>query len=561
MIEIAGRRVALYARHSTVAQDRSVPAQLARCRDVAKQNAAIVVAEYADKAKTGAVLETRPEAKSLLEHAEQGAFEAVLIEDLSRVSRDQADVATIYKVLTFHGVALISVTEGPVSELHIGLKGTMNALALKDLSDKTRRGQFAAVRNGAVPGGRIYGYDVVRRMRPDGSVTTGQRRIDEAEADVVLRIFTEAASGKPIRKIAADLNRDGIPSVHGKHWAANTLVGTRSREAGLLRRPIYKGCIIFGRTRTARHPLTGKRVVRPRPKPEWLIVEAPELAIVAEELFDRAQNAIDRPPPIAKSRPGRKRAEPLRYLTSGRTWCASCGGRVTTAHSGYLICRTWKEHQGCDQRLLFRRDRIIKAILHYFATPDCEAQLRDEVVRQIEHMERHASNAPRTIEAVDGLLCTAVERIAALGRETDETIGFAHLRERIRDSESGIADLRHRLAQVHKAYAAHPKALSAETIARAAAGRLAKASARLRTSSSHDAAEGGLLARALASVHVVYTDPARRVLTVRPDLDGKEVYEIGMSELAVDARRAVTPQIRRTARHRSTRHTEFPNSP
>ena len=536
MNEMAGRRVALYARHSTVAQDRSVPAQLVRCREAARQHGAMVVAEYADKAKTGAVLETRDEAKSLLEHAEQGAFEVVLIEDLSRVSRDQADVATIYKVLTFHGVALISVTEGPVSELHVGLKGTMNALALKDLSDKTRRGQFAAVRNGAVPGGRMYGYDVVRRIRHDGSVTTGKRRINQAEADVVLRIFTEAAVGKPVRKITADLNRDGIPSVQGKHWAANTLVGTRSREAGLLRRPIYKGCIVFGRTRTARHPLTGKRVVRPQPKSKWMIVEAPELAIVQEELFDRAQVAIDQPSPVEEKPSRKNRPEPLRYLTSGRTWCAGCGGRVTTAHSGYLICRTWKEHQGCDQRYLFRRDRIIPAILQYFATPDCEEQIRDEIARQIEHMQRHASNALGALDSVDDLLSTAMERISSLDRESEETAGFTRARERIGGCKTGIEDIHHRLAQARKVYSAHPKGLTAETLAAVAATRLAKASKRLCTR-RHDAAEEKLLERALASVHVAYTDPSRLVLTVTPSLDGKAVYDIGMNEIGGPDRR------------------------
>ena len=532
VIEIAGRSVALYARHSTVAQDRSVPAQLARCREVARQHDATVVAEYADKAKTGAVLETRAEVMALLEHAEQGAFEVVLIEDLSRVSRDQADVATIHKILVFYGIALVSVTEGLVSEIHVGLKGTMNALALKDLSDKTRRGQFAAVSNGAVPGGRVYGYDVVRTIRPDGSVTTGQRRIDKAEADVVLRIFSEAAAGKPIRKIAADLNRDGITSVHGKRWAANSLVGTRSREAGLLRRPIYKGSIVFGRTRTARHPLTGKRVIRPQPKSEWMIVEAPELAIVQEELFDRVQDAIAWPSPAEKRRreepPRRKHTESPRYLTSGRTWCGSCGGRVTTAHSSYLVCRTWKEHRGCDQRYLFRRDRIIPAILQHFATPHCKEQIRTEVARHIERMERHASAALGTIEAVDAHLCAAAERIASLGREAEETPGFMLARNRIGDCASGIEDLNHRLTQARRVYSEHPRDISAEAVAAAAAARLAKASKRFGTH-RHAAAEGNLLERALASVHVAYGDPSRRVLTVRPSLDGKAVYEIGMT--------------------------------
>jgi len=36
-------------------------------------------------------------------------------------------------------VKIVTVSEGEVGDLHIGLKGAMNALYLKDLADKTRR--------------------------------------------------------------------------------------------------------------------------------------------------------------------------------------------------------------------------------------------------------------------------------------------------------------------------------------------------------------------------------------------------------------------------------------
>jgi site-specific DNA recombinase len=37
-------------------------------------------------------------------------------------------------------VKIVTLSEGEVTHLHVGLKGTMNALFLKDLADKTRRG-------------------------------------------------------------------------------------------------------------------------------------------------------------------------------------------------------------------------------------------------------------------------------------------------------------------------------------------------------------------------------------------------------------------------------------
>jgi site-specific DNA recombinase len=63
----------------------------------------------------------------------------VVAEGLDRVSRDLADVATLYKHLSFLGVRLWTVAEGQIGELHVGFKGTMNALYLKDLAHKTHR--------------------------------------------------------------------------------------------------------------------------------------------------------------------------------------------------------------------------------------------------------------------------------------------------------------------------------------------------------------------------------------------------------------------------------------
>ena len=63
----------------------------------------------------------------------------MVAEALDRLSRDQEDIAGLYKRLRFAGVQMVTLAEGEISELHVGLKGTMNALFLKDLADKTRR--------------------------------------------------------------------------------------------------------------------------------------------------------------------------------------------------------------------------------------------------------------------------------------------------------------------------------------------------------------------------------------------------------------------------------------
>jgi Resolvase, N terminal domain len=134
-------RVALYARYSSDNQrDASIEDQLRICREKAERETWTVVSTYKDAGISGASMILRPGIQTLLQDAQRQQFDIVLAEALDRISRDQADVATLFKHLRFAGVPIITLAEGEISELHVGLKGTMNALFLKDLAAKTHRG-------------------------------------------------------------------------------------------------------------------------------------------------------------------------------------------------------------------------------------------------------------------------------------------------------------------------------------------------------------------------------------------------------------------------------------
>jgi site-specific DNA recombinase len=77
-------------------------------------------------------------------------------------SAETKPIATLFKHLKFAGVPIVTLAEGEISELHVGLKGTMNALFLKDLAAKTHRGLRGRVEQGKSGGGLCYGYKVVK---------------------------------------------------------------------------------------------------------------------------------------------------------------------------------------------------------------------------------------------------------------------------------------------------------------------------------------------------------------------------------------------------------------
>ena len=91
----------------------------------------------------------------------------------------------------------------------------MNQVFLKDLANETLRGRVEAGRSG---GGNNYGYDVVRRLGGDREPVTGERAINEQEADIIRRVFRDFADGRSPKAITQRLNKEGIPGPRGQLW-------------------------------------------------------------------------------------------------------------------------------------------------------------------------------------------------------------------------------------------------------------------------------------------------------------------------------------------------------
>src|SRR3546814_18914176 len=122
-----------------------------------------------------------------MQDAQRGGFDIVLAEALGRISRDQEDVAGVYKRMTFAGVKVVTLSEGEITHLHVGLKGTMNALFLKDLADQTRRGLRGRVEKGKYGGGLCFGYDGANSVEGTGELISDERPLNASEAMSVRR--------------------------------------------------------------------------------------------------------------------------------------------------------------------------------------------------------------------------------------------------------------------------------------------------------------------------------------------------------------------------------------
>src|SRR5580704_11770215 len=188
-------KVALYARYSSENQrDAPIEDQLRLCRLHAEKQGWTIVDSYVDRAISGASL-LRPGIQELIQDATRGRFAIVLAEAMDRLSRDQEDIAGLFKRMAFSGVKIVTLSEGDITHLHVGLKGTMNALFLKDLADKVRRGLRGASRAASPAAAIAMAMTSSRSSQPTASrcAATGRSTSSKpASCDVSLAIMRPA---------------------------------------------------------------------------------------------------------------------------------------------------------------------------------------------------------------------------------------------------------------------------------------------------------------------------------------------------------------------------------
>jgi len=467
-------RVALYARYSSDQQrEASIEDQLRLCRLYAEKQGWTIVDSHQDRAVSGASL-IRPGVQALLGDALRGRFDVVLAEALDRISRDQEDVAGVFKRMTFAGVKIITLSEGEITHLHVGLKGTMNALFLKDLADKTRRGLRGRIEAGKAGGGLCYGYEVVKRNDAAGEPVRGERRINEAEAQIVRRILQRFAAGESPRAIAVDLNREGVPGPFGNAWGDTTIRGHACRGNGILNNELYVGRLVWNRQRFIKDPSTGRRVSRRNPQDDWIRTEVPELRIVEDALWQavKARQAelakLFEATTIGVREARAKRLNATRrpaFLLSGLLICGCCQGKYGIILKDRYGCLNHHRRGMCDNGHTIRRPmiehRVLFGLTDRLVSPEAVAEAvrayHQEMNRQNHERraqtdtDRHAlAKIERAITGImaaieDGMYQPAMKtRMAELEREKSE------IEARLSDPRPDLPDVNPNVAEIYR---------------------------------------------------------------------------------------------------------------
>lgn len=366
----------IYARYSSDLQRQaSIADQSRNCERLIEREGWEIVARYKDEAMSGAKAD-RPGYLALMNAAKAREFDVIVVDEVSRLWRDQEEQWRAVKRLEFYGVHIRSVNDGvnTLSEgfgLLLSLRGAINEEARREIGKRTHRGLTGQAIAGYNAGGRSYGYRHVPIEDPSRKdhlgrpiVVAVRREVDPEQAAVVRRIFEWYADGLSPRKIADRLNVEGIPppgaswnrsTRHCRGWAGSAIYGDKKRGFGILLNPLYGGMYVWNRTRRQVDPDTKARKHAARPETDWVVKDAPELRIVPPDLWERVQKRMStrRGQKPSRNGPGKGR----KYLLSGLLKCGVCGGNFIILNAHSYGCATHKDRgpHACGNHLKVNR--------------------------------------------------------------------------------------------------------------------------------------------------------------------------------------------------------------
>ena len=402
-------RCVIYARYSSKLQsEKSIEDQVTLCQTLAQREGWEVVEVYADSALSGTSMAPRKALLRLTADAKDGKFDIVLTEGLDRLTRNQVDTAYFYHAMNFVDVKIYSISDGSfVNEMHVGFKGIQHSLFIKDLGQKTRRGQVGTVTKGRISGSVAYGHRLVRSI----DVPTGGREIDEEQAVIVRRIFDEWNSGVSVLAIAKQLNKEGIPGADGGLWRPATIFGSEKAGTGILRNELYRGVNKWGKTQTRRTP-EGTKVKRKAPESDLLIVDVPYLRIVSDETWFAAKERLE----SGRALPLHRRKRP-KHLLSGLLQCDQCKHGYILLDGKRYGCSGRSALGVCDNSRRVVRAELEKAVLDLVVHSLLEPELLREYIREYEVESR--KQAREAIQRIESLRKRAVQVKADLVRLLD----------------------------------------------------------------------------------------------------------------------------------------------
>ena len=364
---------------------------------------------FADEGISGTSLEKRDEFNRMVSLARKKKIDIILTKEVSRFSRNIRDLLNIVEELRDIGVYIWFLSDdiNTESASYRDKLADVALLAEKESLRTSRRvkwGQQQQMQRGVVFGRKeMYGYNIVKN-----EYGVQEFEIIEEEADVIKLIFQWFSEGDGTHTIARRLEDRGIKTKRYKNGWSNTVI------LRLLRNEKYVGDLAQGKTYTP-DPLTHKKKYNRGESHQFYITNHhPESAIISRELWDKVQNRLKENAPSEEI----KATYSNRYWTSGKVFCAVCGGRYVSynkklKNSTYKAWVCFENHQrgqekqvtneigetyktGCNNKRV--NDKVLKTALKDIVTQVIlpqQYEICQKITTTMENLDTTKDNSKR----------------------------------------------------------------------------------------------------------------------------------------------------------------------
>ena len=354
--------IAAYCRVSTDKEDQlnSLETQKEFFLEYTNRTGDNLIKLYADEGISGTKIKNRKEFQRMLTDAEKGLFDMVVVKDISRFARNTVDLLQSVRKLKALGIETQFLTANMTSmgnsEFVLTIFGALAQEESANTSKRIKFGKKVNAEKGRVPN-IVYGYDK----------TIGDYfnlSINKEEAEVIrqmYKLYTEEGYG--CAKIANMFNERGIKTKRNNNWSQNSVCRILTNE-------LYTGKIINGKEEVEDF-LTGQR--KEKDESEWLVTVRPELRIIDDETYDKAQEILK----------GRHNSFKLtherqsnKYLFSTLIKCKDCGWsfrRSVRQYKNTYVRWVCSGHNGrgadsCPNAVTVDEEELIQVLQEYFQT-------------------------------------------------------------------------------------------------------------------------------------------------------------------------------------------------
>lgn len=296
---------------------------------------------FSDEGISGAGMNERIGLLKALKLIQNKNIDYLVVWKLSRLSRKVADVVKITERLDNNNTYLVSIkdnidTSSPMGKPFLYIASIFAEMERDSMIVQVKGGMAEKAREGRWNGGiSPLGYDLVNK----------ELVINEAEAEIVKKIYSDYLKGEGYKTIAKNLNDKGYKTRKDFPFSGNSI-------KDILRNPTYAGKIRWGKLKN-----WGKKNADGERKREYnddmIIVDGIHQAIIDLETFKQVQELIE----------GNPRHHVKRFtsnhILSGLLRCPGCGSgmsiqRVKNKGNTYFYysCNQYANKKTCKPNLI-----------------------------------------------------------------------------------------------------------------------------------------------------------------------------------------------------------------